>query len=52
MSEKWTKRAYAAYRQELFSQGEERYRQFQEKLICSDLPVIGLRMPFLRKQEQ
>ncbi|MBR4016003.1 MAG: DNA alkylation repair protein [Anaerotignum sp.] len=50
MSEKWTKRAYAAYRQELFSQGEERYRQFQEKLICSDLPVIGLRMPFLRKQ--
>ncbi len=45
----WTEERYAAFRQELFSQGEEAYKDFNEKLLCSDLPVIGLRVPFLRK---
>lgn len=47
--EKWTKESYAAFRQELLSQGEEKYKQFNEKLLCSELEVIGLRAPFLRK---
>ena len=45
----WTKENYAAFREELFSQGEEEYKKFHEKLLCSELPVIGLRVPFLRK---
>lgn len=47
--ESWTKERYAAFRQELFSQGEEEYKKFHEKLLSSELPVIGLRVPFLRK---
>lgn len=47
--EKWTKEKYEAFRQELFSQAEEEYKHFNAKLLCSELPVIGLRVPFLRK---
>ncbi|MGN0135757.1 DNA alkylation repair protein [Anaerotignum sp.] len=47
--ENWTKETYAAFRNELFSQGEEEYKKFNAKLLCSQLPVIGLRVPFLRK---
>ena len=47
--ENWTKERYETFRQELFSQAEEEYRKFNEKLLCSALPVIGLRVPFLRK---
>ena len=45
----WTKEKYADFRQELFSQAEEDYRKFNEKLLCSELPVIGIRIPVLRK---
>lgn len=45
----WTEERYAAFRAELFAQREEAYRAFHEKLLCSNLPVIGLRVPFLRK---
>ena len=45
----WTKEKYEKFRQELFAQAEETYRDFNAKLLCSDLPVIGLRVPFLRK---
>lgn len=45
----WTKEKYAAFREELFSKGEEGYKNFHTKLLCSDLPVIGLRVPYLRK---
>ena len=47
--ESWTKKNYEAFREGLFSQGEEEYKKFHEKLLCSKLPVIGLRVPFLRK---
>lgn len=47
--ETWTKEKYKAFRQELFSQAEEEYKNFNAKLLCSELPVIGLRIPFLRK---
>ena len=47
--ETWTKEKYEAFRKELVSQGEENYKQFNEKLLCSELEVIGLRAPFLRK---
>ena len=45
----WTKERYEAFRQELFSQAEEEYKNFNRKLLCSDLSVIGIRVPFLRK---
>ena len=45
----WTKDNYENFRKELFAQAEETYRDFNAKLLCSDLPVIGLRVPFLRK---
>ena len=45
----WTKERYENFRKELFSQGEEDYKNFHEKLLCSELLVIGLRVPFLRK---
>ncbi|MBQ9092180.1 MAG: DNA alkylation repair protein [Anaerotignum sp.] len=45
----WTNEKYDIFRQELFSQAEEEYKHFNEKLLCSELPVIGLRIPFLRK---
>ena len=47
--ENWTTEKYEAFRQELFLQAEEEYKRFHEKLLCSELPVIGLRIPFLRK---
>ena len=45
----WTKENYEIFRKELFSMREDGYKEFHEKLLCSDLPVIGLRVPFLRK---
>lgn len=45
----WTKESYEVFREELFSQREEEYKKFNAKLLCSQLPVIGLRVPFLRK---
>ncbi|MBR6542879.1 MAG: DNA alkylation repair protein [Anaerotignum sp.] len=45
----WTEETYADFRQELFSYGEEKYREFNASLLCSALPVIGIRMPLLRK---
>ena len=45
----WTKEHYKAFRQELFSQAEEEYKNFNGKLLCSDLSVVGIRVPFLRK---
>lgn len=47
--EKWTEEGYAAFRAALLAQAEEGYRQFHERLLCSSLPVIGVRVPILRK---
>lgn len=47
--ENWTKARYAAFLAELEQQGEEGYRQFQERLLCTELKIVGLRVPFLRK---
>ena len=47
--ERWTKERYEVFRQELFSRGEAEYKHFNAKLLRSELPVIGVRVPFLRK---
>ena len=47
--EKWTKARYETFREELFSHAEAACKNFNEKLLCSELPVMGLRTPFLRK---
>lgn len=46
--QRWTAEDYAVFRKELFSLQEEKYRLFHEKLLCSSLPVIGIRTPILR----
>lgn len=46
----WTKETYTAFREEkLFSQKENELKKFNEKIVCSELPVIGLRLPYLRQ---
>lgn len=45
----WTEKRYADFRRELYAQGEAGYKAFHEKLLCSALPVIGIRVPILRK---
>lgn len=49
MGKIWTKECYEDFRRELFAQAEPEYAQFQAKLLRSDLPVIGIRTPILRK---
>lgn len=45
----WTKERYAAFLEALWQERDEEYREFHERLLCSSLPVIGLRIPLLRK---
>lgn len=47
--EEWTKERYEAFREGLFAQAEPEFAAFQTRLLRSELPVIGLRTPFLRK---
>lgn len=49
MTERWTQASYAAFRAELFAQADVGYRRFHAGLLNSGLPVIGLRVPHLRK---
>jgi 3-methyladenine DNA glycosylase AlkD len=48
IKQRWTAQDYEVFRKELFSLQEEKYRLFQEKLLCSSLSVIGIRTPILR----
>lgn len=52
MKEKWTEQQYEIFKKELLIQAEPAFAEFQAKLLRSELPVIGLRMPFLRKTAQ
>lgn len=45
----WTEKDYYLFWQTLQEERDEKYRLFQEKLLCSRLPVVGLRVPLLRK---
>lgn len=45
----WTKERYESFQKELFAQAEPEFARFQARLLRSDLPVIGLRTPLLRK---
>lgn len=45
----WTKEDYQLFWEVLQLQKDEKYRRFQEKLLRSALPVVGIRTPFLRK---
>lgn len=46
----WTAEAYESFYKELLSLQDEKYRLFHEKLLCSALPVIGIRIPVLRQK--
>ena len=46
----WTAERYQNYIAELKSQGDAKYREFTEKIVSTKYPIIGLRMPFLKKE--
>ncbi|WMI80831.1 DNA alkylation repair protein [Anaerotignum sp. MB30-C6] len=50
MEYRWSREDYNVFRKELLSNQDEEYRLFQEKLLRSSLPVIGIRIPILRKK--
>lgn len=45
----WQPTQYAAFLQQLSEQADPDYQAFQQKLLVSDLPVLGIRLPQLRK---
>lgn len=47
---KWTTNDYEAFYKELVALQDEKYRLFQEKLLRTALPVIGIRSPLLRQK--
>ena len=49
MPERWTPETYNNFLAELKQEADEGYRLFNEKLLASELPTLGLRLPFLRK---
>lgn len=46
----WTMEDYELFQKELLAQQDEKYRLFHQKLLNSDLPVIGIRTPILRQK--
>lgn len=46
----WEKNSYNAYQKQLFLSSDEKYKTFNEKLLVSSLPTIGIRLPVLRKK--
>lgn len=49
MNDKWTKQRYQEYLENLNSYKDENYKKFQQKLITTTYPIIGVRIPFLKK---
>lgn len=47
--EHWTPETYNNFLAALKEETDETYRLFNEKLLASQLPTLGLRLPFLRK---
>ena len=47
--ERGTPETYNNFLAELKQEADEAYRLFNEKLLASELPTLGLRLPFLRK---
>ncbi len=45
----WNKETYQAFLASLLQSADIPYKQFNDKLLASALPSIGLRLPFLRK---
>lgn len=45
----WTTASYDEFLTELRQNTDSAYQQFNESLLASDLPTLGLRLPFLRK---
>jgi 3-methyladenine DNA glycosylase AlkD len=50
MEHGWTTENYELFYKELLGLQDEKYRLFHEKLLCSALPVIGIRIPILRQK--
>ena len=45
----WSKENYQDFKNHLLQIAEEEYRKFNEKIIPCDHPILGIRMPVLRK---
>lgn len=46
----WTKERYHDYIEALKCKGDPKYREFTGKIVSTKYPIIGLRMPFLKKE--
>ena len=45
----WSKESYQDFKNHLLQIAEEEYRKFNEKIIPCNHPILGIRMPVLRK---
>ena len=45
----WSKENYQDFKNHLLQIAEEEYRKFNEKIVPCDHPILGIRMPVLRK---
>ena len=45
----WTKETYQEYINYLISLKEEKYKEFNQKLITSKYEILGIRLPIIRK---
>lgn len=50
MNIEWNLHTYTAFLESLFLSSDEKYKAFNEKLLVSSLPTIGIRLPILRKK--
>ena len=48
MKEVWTKKKYQSFMMELYRDKDEKYRSFQQKLIFTQYPIVGIRTPKIR----
>ena len=44
----WTKEDYDKFIEYLYSLKDEKYLEFQSKLICEEINIIGVRIPKLK----
>lgn len=45
----WTKEDYDKFIEYLYSLKDEKYLEFQSKLICEEINIIGVRIPKLKE---
>lgn len=50
MKEVWTKEKYQLFLEELENSKDLKYKEFNQKIVMTNLPMLGIRTPILRKK--